>query len=268
MQSWLPPELARSRWQPTPAERRLLARQAQHFEQVRRAERYYANRLRAIARNIGHLINAFTPGDVSQLPEMLEMLDRYSYIIEPWARATASRMLAEVTRRDATAWFRVSRAIGRNLRILIETAPMGATIRQLLDDQVELITSLPTEAGRRVQEYTQDFVAGGRRYDELVDLVRDSGNVTVSRATLIARTETAKCQSAIVQVRAEHIGADQYIWHTVRDAAVRREHRRLEGTVQRWDDPPVAEANGARHHPGNFPNCRCYAEPIIPEVIT
>jgi SPP1 gp7 family putative phage head morphogenesis protein len=263
----LPPELQRSRWRPTIAERRLLLRQQQHFERVRRAERGYAARLRAIARNVGHLISAFTPGDSEALPEMLEMLNRYSYIIRPWARATALRMIAEVTRRDATAWFRTSREIGVNLREMIENAPIGGVIQQMLDDQVDLITSLPREAGQRVQQYTQEFVAGGRRYDDLVQLIRDSGNVTTNRAALIARTETAKAQSAIVQARSQHIGSDTYIWRTVRDNAVRREHRQLEGTLQRWDAPPVAEASGERHHPGNFPNCRCFAEPVLPAVI-
>lgn len=263
----LPPELARSRWRPTATQRRQLQRERQHFERVRRAERYYAQQLRAVARNIGMIINGFTPGDTDHLPQLIELLSRYSAMINPWARVTAARMIAEVSRRDAGAWFRLSREIGVELRNMIENAPIGGVIKQMLDDQVTLITSLPIDAGRRVQEYTQDFVVGGRRYDDLVQLVRDSGNVTVSRATLIARTETAKCQSAIVQARAQHIGAEQYIWRTVRDAAVRREHRALEGTIQSWDDPPVAEAGGERHHPGNFPNCRCFAEPILPEVI-
>jgi SPP1 gp7 family putative phage head morphogenesis protein len=267
MQSYLPPELRRSNWRPTQAERRQLAREKRHWESVRRAERYYTTQLRALARNIGSIIDAFPPGDPQATDQLVELLNRYAYIIEPWARATAARMIEEVTRRDAGAWFKISRQIGSNLRTMIETAPIGNTIRTMLDDQVTLITSLPTEAARRVQQYTQDFVAGGRRYGELVDLVRDSGDVTVNRATLIARTETAKAQSAIVQARAEHIGAEQYIWLSVRDNAVRKEHRRLHGTIHRWDDPPIAEANGERHHPGNFPNCRCYAEPILNAVI-
>ncbi len=268
----LPPELARSNWRPTATERRKLEREKRHFEQVRRAERGYALRLRQVARNVGHLINGFTPGP-EDLDELLRLLERYSVMIAPWAQATAARMIAEVTRRDAMAWFKVSRLIGVNLKAMIETAPVGQQIRGILDDQVGLITSLPTEAGRRVQKYTQDFVSGGKRYDELVDLVRDSGTVTVNRATLIARTETAKAQSAIVQARASYIGADRYYWRSARDSVVREAHKDLDrrsraGESFAWDDPPVAEAGGDRHHPGQFPNCRCYAEPIIPEIIT
>jgi SPP1 gp7 family putative phage head morphogenesis protein len=95
--------------------------------------------------------------------------------------------------------------------------------------------------------------------------------MTLNRANLIGRTEVAKASSAIVQARAQYIGSDSYIWRSVQDADVRRMHRLLNGTVHRWDDPPIAEdpiSKGIRHHPGEFPNCRCYAEPILPAVIT
>jgi SPP1 gp7 family putative phage head morphogenesis protein len=251
----LPPQLARSSWRPTPAERRRLRRESAHFLQVRKVEGRYAQQLRAVGRTVGRLINAFDIGDQSVIPEMLEMLARYAETLQPWARATARRLIAEISRRDAVAWFKSSRDIGVGLRELIEQAPIGFVAQQLVNDQVDLITSLPIEAGRRVQKHTMEFVTSGRRYDELVELVKASGEVTTSRATLIARTETAKAQSAIMQARAQFVGADQYIWRTVRDSRVRAEHRRLEGTVHRWNDPPVAEANGERHHPGEFPNC-------------
>jgi SPP1 gp7 family putative phage head morphogenesis protein len=267
-QSYLPPQLQRSRWRPTLAERRMLRRQRAHFERVRRAELGYAQRLRNISRTVSRLIDAFTIGDQAQLPDMIDILNRYSYIIRPWAETVGAKMIAEVSRRDANAWFKTSRDIGVYLRDMIENAPIGHVIRGLLDDQVELITSIPIEAGRRVQEHTMDFVAGGKRYDELVELIHDTNDVTVNRATLIARTETAKAQSAIVEARARHIGSDQYIWRTMMDSAVRPMHRGLEGTVQSWDDPPEAEANGEHHHPGNFPNCRCYAEPLLSAIIT
>jgi SPP1 gp7 family putative phage head morphogenesis protein len=251
----LPPQLARSSWRPTPAERRRLRRESAHFLQVRKVEGRYAQQLRAVGRTVGRLIGAFDIGDQSVIPEMLEMLARYAETLQPWARATARRLIAEISRRDAAAWFKSSRDIGVGLRELIEQAPIGFVAQQLVNDQVDLITSLPIEAGRRVQKHTMEFVTGGRRYDELVELVKASGEVTTSRATLIARTETAKAQSAIMQARAQFVGADQYIWRTVRDSRVRAEHRRLEGTVHRWDDPPVAETRGDRHHPGEFPNC-------------
>lgn len=57
------------------------------------------------------------------------------------------------------------------------------------------------------------------------------------------------------------IGAERYIWRTMQDDLVRPAHQDLNDTLQRWDDPPVAEANGDRYHPGEMHNCRCIAIP-------
>lgn len=263
----LPPELAKSRWRPSAAERRALQREHAHFERVRRAQSAYEIQLRKVARHVGDLISSFRIGDLPSLPELIDTLTRYGRVLEPWARSVAERMVADVTRRDATAWFKTSRELGLYLKREIAEAPIGEVIRKILEDQVHLITSIPTDAARRVQELTLQYASGGRRYDDLVQMIRRSGPVTKSRATLIARTETAKAQSAIVQARARYVGAEGYIWRTVKDRDVRRMHKRLEGTFHRWDDPPIAEENGDRHHPGEFPNCRCYADPLLPELI-
>lgn len=247
------------------AERR---RESQLWHNVRNAERGYAIQLRKIARHVGEIIKHYGIGDPTVVPEIQSVLRTYAQIITPWAKATAARMIAEVSRRDQTAWQRYSQKISRALHKEVADAPIGETVRQLQNDQVTLITSIPLEAAQRVQALTQEYVLGGRRYDDLVSMITNTTGVTLSRATLIARTETAKASASLVQARAEHIGSDSYIWHSVQDNAVRRCHRKLNGTVQKWSEPPEAEENGARHHPGMFPNCRCYAEPVIPDIIT
>jgi uncharacterized protein with gpF-like domain len=37
----------------------------------------------------------------------------------------------------------------------------------------------------------------------------------------------------------------------------------MEGKFVTWDDPPTLD--GMKGHAGQFPNCRCYPEPVIPE---
>jgi SPP1 gp7 family putative phage head morphogenesis protein len=251
-------------WQ-SKAQRR---RESLLWQKVRNAERSYAIQLRKIARHVGEIIRHYAIGDPAVVPEVESVLRQYAQIITPWAKATAARMIAEVSRRDQTAWQRYSQKISRNLHKEVADADIGEIVRQLQNDQVDLITSIPLEAAQRVQYLTQQYVLGGRRYDDLAGMIRDTTGVTLSRATLIARTETAKASASLTQARAQHIGADSYIWRSVQDDAVRRMHRKLNGSVQRWDDPPEAEENGDRHHPGMFPNCRCFAEPVIPDVIT
>jgi SPP1 gp7 family putative phage head morphogenesis protein len=242
-------------------------RAQQHWLKVRNAEKGYAVQLRKIARHVGEIIRHFAIGDPAVVPEVTNILHRYASVITPWARATAARMIAEVDRRDMTAWQRHAREMSRALHREVAQAPIGEVVRQLQNDQVDLITSIPLEAAQRVQELTQQYVLGGKRYAELAEMIHNTSVVTMSRATLIARTETAKASASLMQSRAQYVGSTHYIWHSVQDIYVRKMHRHLNGTTQEWANPPIAEEGGQRHHPGNFPNCRCYAEPILPDII-
>jgi SPP1 gp7 family putative phage head morphogenesis protein len=227
----------------------------EHFAKVRNAELSYVSQLKKIARHIGDLVKSLFTGDISIIPEITRSLEHYGTVIRPWASSVSARMLAEVNRREETAWKRAAQDIHVNLVKEIRNAPTGVMMRKLHNDQVNLITSLPLEAAQRVQQLAQDYVAGGKRYDEMVEMILQSGNVVKSRAVTIARTETAKAQSSLTQARSEYIGSDSYRWRAVGDYRTREMHKKLNGTIQRFDNPPIAEKNGARHHPGMFPNC-------------
>jgi len=244
------------------------AREAAHFLKVRRAEGGYARALRKIARHVAEIVRAYPIGDIQLVHQLTDTLTRYAGILDPWAKAAAARMIAEVSRRDENAWFQHSRNLGRDLRREIRGGDIGDRVAELIVDQVKLIKSIPIDEARRVQEHTSEYIAGGKRYSELVPLIMNTGVVTVNRANLIARTEVAKASSALTQARAEYIGSEGYIWRTVMDLDVRPMHKKLEGTYHKWTEPPIAETGGQRHHPGEFPNCRCFVEPVIPDVIT
>ena len=113
-----------------------------------------------------------------------------------------------------------------------------------------------------MQELALKAVVAGTRSDSIRDEILRNNEVTLNRATLIARTETAKAVSNLTQARAEQAGVTHYIWRTMEDEAVRSSHAELDGKVFAFNNPPFIEGEG-NHHPGDFPNCRCYAEPII-----
>jgi SPP1 gp7 family putative phage head morphogenesis protein len=66
--------------------------------------------------------------------------------------------------------------------------------------------------------------------------------------------------TSLIQARATHAGSPGYIWHTAMDAAVRPEHRAMEGKYVEWDDPPTIQNYTA--HAGQFANCRCWPRPV------
>lgn len=132
-----------------------------------------------------------------------------------------------------------------------------------LAEQVALIKSLPIEAAQRVHALTIEGLENGTRAAEIAKEIRRSGEVSESRANLIARTEVSRTASALTQARAQHIGSEGYIWRTSGDSDVRHSHAQMNGRFVRWDSPPTLD--GMTGHAGEYPNCRCYPEPVIPE---
>lgn len=244
---------------------------------ARAAENRFAVQLRGVARQIDIIVTGmFGPGlgedpaaeaiAAEQLRQIEDTLDAYARLITPWARATAARMLAEVAQRDAAGWHRLGQEIGRALVEEIGRAPIGPPLHRLMDEQVALITSLPREAGLRVHHLALEGLTGGRRWEEIAKDILASGEVSRSRANLIARTETGRAATTLTQVRSEHLGSPGYIWRTARDLDVRLRHRELEGQFVVWGQPPIASEPGQRvmrYHAGAGPNCRCFCEPVL-----
>lgn len=234
------------------------------FEMSRGVEKRYAMQLRRLAGRIGLLIEGFSDpiGNPVQRAQIDALMRQYADTITPWAQDLAGKVVAQIDFQNRRAYARHTRKMSRGLRAELDSAPTGEMMRLMMAEQVELIRSLPTEAAQRVHEIAQKNLTTGARYDDLVAEIMRTGEVTKSRATLIARTETARTGSNLTMARAMHVGSVEYTWETVRDEAVRPSHRRMQGQVVAWADPP--ELDGLRGHAGCLPNCRCYPAPLIP----
>lgn len=233
------------------------------FTRAREVETKYASQLKKIASHVGHIIRGFPPGDRSALPELTNTLGRYAEIIRPWARHTSERILLEVSHWDEQAWYRHVKEMSASLAEEVRSADVGTIFRALQDEQVTLITSIPIEAAERVHKLVEQTLTDSSRAAEYIEAIKRSGHVARSRATLIARTEIGRATTNFTQARAEHIGSPGYYWQTVGDGRVRQEHKKLNGTFHRWNDPPIAGTKGMRYHPGAGPNCRCWPRPIF-----
>ena len=231
------------------------------LQKARRVEFTFAASLRKIARHIGDIAKGFDPAAPEQMARMEDMLRRYGETLTPWAEAAASRMVAEVNRRDAAGWEEISRDMSRSLRLEIETAPTGRVMQARLAESVKLISSLPIEAAERVHKLTLEGILDGARAAEIADEIRRSGDVSRSRATLIARTEVARTSSALTEARALHVGCTHFVWKTSEDGDVRSSHKKMANKVCEFANPPIVD--GEPLLPGMTYNCRCYIEPIL-----
>ncbi len=141
-----------------------------------------------------------------------------------------------------------------------------------------LITKMSEEAISDIAGITQRGIAGGRRVEEIAKDIRARFDVTRSKAKLIARDQIAKLNGQLTQLRQTNLGVSKYVWRTARDERVRESHRNMEGRTAVWDDAtvyldskgkrrPRSGIGGVELHPGEDFQCRCYAEPVLEDLL-
>lgn len=246
--------------------------QKSKFAASRATEKEFERSLRKIARASGALVELHIEGDKIRNPEALKKaLQDYSRQLTPWAKNQAKKLLENTYKRTKSdkAYQESSKRIGKAISEELFKSETGILATLLMNEQVELIKSIPLEAGERAQRLALEGLTGDRRADEIASELMETTKVTESRAKLIARTETARANTMLNMARATSVGSTQYIWRNSGDQAVRHSHKwrngkKLDGQVFSWDNPPKLD-DGTVGHPGTFPNCRCYAEPILPE---
>ncbi len=238
----------------------------ERFLAGRKAETQYARQLRQVANQVGNIVQGMAPeGIVGDVTLLMATLKRYGEILRPWAESVAARMVSDVSQRDAAAWVKHGKMIGRALKQEIDRAPTGEAMRASLARQVNLITSLPLDAAERVHKLTIEGLTNSTRASEIAKEIMKSGSVTTSRANLIARTEVSRTATELTRARAQYIGSEGYFWTTSKDGDVRPSHKKMQGKFVRWDDPPTLD--NMVGHAGALPNCRCFPNVQIPDWI-
>lgn len=202
---------------------------------------------------------------MTRINERLEALN-----INAFAASLAAGFLERLNRNNRRSMDgNIKRATGIDI-----TGPANTPdIRELLDvkiaENVALINSIKTEYINDIGKIVRDNVINGERSTRLITEIKERGKVTESRAKLIARTETAKVNSQLTQLRAEALGASTYTWSGSLDERERKSHLVMEGLLCRFDDKTVYSDDdgktwkkrkaigGVELHPGEDYQCRC-----------
>jgi SPP1 gp7 family putative phage head morphogenesis protein len=267
------------------------------FKPSRDAEKQFYKSLKKVAQVSGHIVEQYTDLQsisITNEAAMMKAVEEYSKTITPWAYSQSAKLLNAVQKSNSRAYKNVNKKIGRLLESDLLESGNEMLAKDLMDEQVALIKSIPIEAAKRAQKIAyENFLKGTRAKpdndivkqfekeeraklgitekddstEELRDQLARTTEVAISRAQLIAITETARANASINQSRAMSVGSRQYRWHNSGDGAVREAHefyrgKPMEGMIFSWDSPPTLD-DGTKGHPGTFPRCRCYAEPIL-----
>ena len=165
---------------------------------------------------------------------------------DQWIKLIRSQYGVDPTKEDPQRFDRLLSVWTKNNALLIQDIPRK-TMNQIRDATIETLQS-----GRSVSDMTKD----------IYDIMSERTDVTDSRARLIARDQVAKLNGNLTQERQKDIGVEGYIWRTVGDERVRETHEEVDGKFFSWDNPPD-DTDG--NHPGEDYQCRCWAEPVLPE---
>lgn len=177
--------------------------------------------------------------------------------------ATAKRLssiavkknVGEVDKRLAA---NIKDAVGVDIRGILTNDGIREAVREATVANIDLITSIPEQYFSKLRGALEKNWQSGARWEDLSGVIEHVGDVTESRAKLIARDQTSKMNGAFNEARQTSIGIEKYEWQTAGDERVRETHAENDGKVFSWDDPPEATGN-----PGDDINCRCVAIPFF-----
>lgn len=176
-------------------------------------------------------------------------------------RLTASQRTWRAAARESMKGQLLYKALQQELQ-----GDVGIRMRELIQENATLISSLPLEVAQRVNRMIAVRQQKGLRAVTAESLIP---GVVKWKARLIARTEVSKATTALTQARAESLGLDYFIWETSQDQRVRRSHQKMQGVLVNWRELPSPEKlAGERNSPapyaaGNIYNCRCYPAPLV-----
>lgn len=243
------------------AQRRALARTISRT--TRSAEERYVRGLRAIMRGI-HTAYVETllehyPKRQDALPHPkdggLELLGLTIHVqIADKVKAYFDKMGVAVNGANLKAYAKLIPISQNNLGIT-------AQLRAAREANIRLIEDAHRDYAAQVREVFDNALTEGLRVEELAAKLAERGDVSESRAELIARDQTLKLNGQITRLRQQAAGVEEYIWSTSQDERVRPEHAALEGRKFAWDEPtPIGYA------PSEDFQCRCIPIPVIPEL--
>ena len=242
-----------------------------NFAVRRRLEREFESGIMRIYRRILQKASTLT---WNQLMAYLKSIS-LSQAVAKLAENLARRMVTLSRVQNMRDWRAAARqgSMGREIYKALRNEMSGAldlTANSIVKENAKLISSVPREVAERVTKDMLDRYQSGLRYEDYVpELMKKVPTLMRDRAKLIARTEAAKANEAMTEVRSRNLGINCYIWRSSHDERVRHTHDMMDGALVFWDYPPDPEAffgKGSQfgpYHAGCCPNCRCYCEPVV-----
>jgi len=207
-------------------------------------------------------------------------LSRFSFVSnDPQFRLESQRVATSLVRdinvHNVFGWRETARTVPGGTRVypyLHETKKraIGQAVNLQIAMSSEYIRTLPEKIARKIAKDIECARSQGATEKGCLNILRKEVVTNlVRRVNLLAQTDPHRINSALTEARSDDLALHCFIWSTSKDSVVRHSHKKMEGVVVFWRDLPSPElligqpANLGYYAPGNCPNCRCNAIPII-----
>ena len=185
-------------------------------------------------------------------------------ILSTWAVAMVKR-INDLSKKNLSR--NVKKLSTAEIEPLLTDKGLSKYFSNVVAQNVSLIKSIPEDTLPGFHKKLSAMMAKDKHPEEIHAEIMKYFDVTRSKAMLLARDQTSKLNGALDQHRQTQMGVEKYIWRTMGDERVRDSHRKANGKVFRWDDPKVRGSNGELVHPKQDYQCRCFADPILDDLI-
>lgn len=244
------------------------------FEAERiKTEKRYKRMLDALMKKIREgLKGAKSLGDIKRV--LSDIASSTSF--DNFCRESARKIVTLLARGQAHSWRAAASASSQGRDIYkalmkeLNGTPRGAYIDAVVNENAKLIKTVPQDLAQKFAHMAKKSEYEGLRPEELTqELLKEAPYLTQTEARRIARTESSKAATALVEARARSLGLEFYRWSCVNDLRSRDSHRIMDNVICRWDDPPNPEkANDEKrdygsYHAGCIFNCRCSPLPVV-----
>lgn len=174
------------------------------------------------------------------------------------------RHLAQEVEEDVTD--STDRELSRLFNIPLATAAGSQEkVDRWIRENIGLVKSITGSGLDDLEKLVAAAAGGGTPTLDLRAQIQARFQVTYSKASFLARDQTAKLGSTIGRELKQRYGIKSYQWSTSGDARVRQEHAELDGQIFLYSAPPIADLQGNRGHPGMLWQCRCDDIAVMPD---
>ncbi len=222
------------------------------------------------ARKLPHEIRYAASISQGRFEKVLAAIDKKLSQILPEEIAGAIRV-ADLF--DKAIW-KTDKAVATTLRRITVAPELTVGQRQKIAEEWQenmdlWIKDFAEKEIRDLREKVRKAAFAGQRRETLVGTIQKSYGVTKAKARFLAKQETSLLVANLKETRYTDAGITEYKWGCVTGSPlhpVRPSHKKLEGRIFSWKDPPITTAPNEparRNNPGKDYGCRCFAIPVV-----